>query len=122
MRNRAEYVEFIVEQCAPLGDIATRAMFGGHMLYCGGLPFALIADNVLYLKADAETRPRFEAAGLKAFQPYADRADTMSYYTPPPEFFEDRDVLLDWGRAAVAAAQRGASKKKPARRKGVQRG
>lgn len=115
MANKREYMEFVLDWLAPLGGITSRAMFGGHMLYSHAIPFALVADNILYLKVDDVTRPRFEAKGLKPFQPYADNRVTMQYYTPPPEFFEDRDALQHWGGAAIEAARR-AQSRKPARR------
>ena len=117
MKNRPEYLEFVGEWLSPLGGISTRAMFGGHAVYCGELTIALIADNVLYLKVDDETRARFEAAGSKPFQPYPDRADVMQYYPPPPEFFEDTAAMKDWGRAALDAARRAQSKKTTKKRK-----
>ena len=117
MPNRREYLDFVVEWLSPLGGIASRAMFGGHALYLDGIVFALVADNVLYLKVDDASRPRFEAMGLKAFQPYPDNPGTMQYYPPPPEFFEDRDAMKDWGRGAIEAARRAQLKKAPKKKK-----
>jgi DNA transformation protein len=108
------YLDFVAEWLAPLGSIVARSMMGGHILYCDGTVFALIANHTLYLKADAETRPRFEALGLKPFYPFEGKG-SMSYYQPPADFFEDADAMLEWGRAAVAAGLR--SKKKPAKKK-----
>jgi DNA transformation protein len=82
--------------------------------------FALIANNTLYLKADAETRPRFEALGLKPFFPFEGKA-SMSYYQPPPEFFEDADAMLEWGRSAVRAGLRAKAMKKPAKQRSAVR-
>ena len=42
-------------------------MFGGHGLYVDDLFVALIACERLYLKADADTRPQFAAAGCEPF-------------------------------------------------------
>ena len=112
MPNNPAYLEFVTELLAPLGSITARSMMGGHVLYCNCFTFALIANNTLYLKADATTRPRFEELGLKPFYPFEGQA-SMSYYQPPPEFFEDQDALLEWGHMAVAAAQR--AKKKSSR-------
>jgi len=50
-----------------LGRISTRAMFGGHGVYCDGVFFALIADDRLHLKVDAQTREAFAAAGCRPF-------------------------------------------------------
>jgi DNA transformation protein len=114
MPAKNAYLDFVAEWLAPLGGIVSRSMMGGYILYCDGVVFALIAHNTLYLKADAETRPRFEALGLKPFYPFEGKA-SMSYFQPPPEFFEDADAMLEWGRAAVDVGRR--SKKKPAKKK-----
>jgi DNA transformation protein len=116
MANKREYLDFVLDWLAPLGGITSRAMFGGLAVYSEGLLFALVDDNVLYLKVDDETRPRFEALGLKAFQPNPNNPATMPYHPPPPEFFEDRDAMRDWGRAAIDAARRARSKKAPKRK------
>ena len=117
MAVRREYLEFVLDWLSPLGEITNRAMMGGQILYCDGVVFALLAANVLYLKVDDQTRPRFEALGLGAFQPFRDKPGTMQYYPPPAEFFEDADVMDEWGAAAVAAGRRAQKKKKgkPAR-------
>src|SRR4051794_36662875 len=90
------YVEFLVDQFAPLGEIPSRAMFGGYTLYCDGTVFALVAGNVLYLKADDENRSPFTARGLRAFKPFDDRDEVMSYYQAPPEIFEDQEAMREW--------------------------
>src|SRR6185295_518368 len=92
------YLEFLLEHLAPLGEITTRRMFGGHCLYCDGAVFALLAGNTLYLKADAETRDIFLARKLEQFHPFGDDQASMNYFQPPPEFFEDTDALQEWGR------------------------
>jgi DNA transformation protein len=113
MPSKKEYLDFVVEWLTPLGEITSRSMMGGYVLYCGGVVFALLADNTLYLKADDATRPRFVALGLKPFQPFADQPGTMGYYPPPAEFFEDPDAMADWGRAAVETGRRAQAKRKP---------
>jgi DNA transformation protein and related proteins len=107
---------FVVDQLADLGDITARAMFGGVGLYCDGLFFGLLAGDVLYLKADEINRRSFEAAGAQPFQPYADRPETMKYFSVPVGVLESSDELVTWGRQAVAAAQRAGDAVKPRRR------
>jgi DNA transformation protein len=93
-------------------------MFGGHGLYCNEVFFALVASGAVFLKADDENRPQFEAQGLKAFRPYEDRPETMQYYEAPAEMFEDPDMLKQWAGGAIAAALRAQTKKtKPKKRK-----
>jgi DNA transformation protein len=118
--NRA-YLDFLLEWLSPLGEITARPMFSGHCLYCDGIVFALVARNTFFLKVDDQTRPRFEALGLKAFQPFEDRPGVMQYFQPPPEFFENADVMSDWAGAAVETGRRARVRKKPravARRRG----
>jgi DNA transformation protein len=98
-----------------------RSMMGGCVLYCDGDVFALLAENTLYLKVGEATRPRFEALGLRAFQPFPDKPGTMQYYPPPPEFFEDPDVMAEWGRAAVEVGKQASAKKKSKARKPARR-
>ena len=104
--------ELVIHACelfAPLGSIRTRAMFGGWGFYCDDLFFAIIADETLYLKADAETAARFEAAGGEPFRfSYKDgRTETMNYWTVPEEAMESPGEMIEWGRLALAAAIRG---------------
>jgi len=112
MPNQSEYLEYILEVLEPLGEITARSMMGGHVLYCNGVVFALLASNTLYLKADDITRPNFEKIRSKPFQPFPDQPGTMQYYPPPAEFFEDPDVMREWGSAAVEAGGRSAAKRK----------
>jgi DNA transformation protein and related proteins len=120
MLNKA-YLDFIVDWLSPLGAITSRSMMGGCVLYCDGVVFALLAESVLHLKVDDTTRPRFEALGLKPFQPFPDKPGTMQYYPPPAEFFEDADVMAEWGRAAVEVGKRALAKRKGKARKQARR-
>lgn len=106
------YLEFLVEQMSPLGEITSRSMFGGYCLYCDGTVFALVANQALFLKADDENRGAFDARGLKAFRPF-EGPETMSYYEAPPEIFEDSDAMKHWCGGAVEAGRRAQAKKKP---------
>jgi DNA transformation protein len=103
---------FALEQLArvvPGGEPAlrARAMFGGVGVYAGERFFALLDDDVLYLKVDDETRAEFEGAGMRPFMPGGDPAQTMQYYDVPAEVLEDADALRPWvGRALEAAARK----------------
>jgi DNA transformation protein len=90
-----------------------KAMMGGHIVYCDCVPFALVANNALFLKADVHNRSEFEARGLLAFQPFPDKPGTMSYFQAPPEMLEDPDALAKWAGGALQAGQRAQLKKKP---------
>jgi DNA transformation protein len=108
LRSSAGFVEFVVDQLAELGDVTAKSMFGGTGLYCGDRFFGIIARDVLYLKADDETRGRFDAAGSRPFRPYPDRPGTMQYYGVPVDVLESAPELVRWARDAVRAATRSA--------------
>lgn len=98
---------------AVLDDVQARAMFGGHGLYHLGVMFGLIADDELYLKADAVSEPRFRAAGCRPFT-YEGKGKpvTMSYWTVPDGGLDDPDEMRPWAILAVEAAMRGQASKK----------
>ena len=83
-----------------------RRTFGGVGLYLDGVFFALIANDVLYLKVDESNRPEYETVGMAPFKPYPNKRTTMPYYELPAEVFDDTDQLREWVRKAWDAANR----------------
>ena len=67
MSTSAEFLEFVKEQMAGFGPVSIRRMFGGPGVLRDGLMFALIVDEVVYLKADQSTENDFKAEGLVPF-------------------------------------------------------
>jgi DNA transformation protein len=99
------FLELVRELLAPLGDVTVRKMFGGASLYCDGIIFALVDDDVLYLKSDDETSPRFAAEGLKPFTYEGQTGPvSMSYWRVPERLYDEADEMLDWAREAVRIA------------------
>ena len=98
-------VEHCRELLAPLGDVTAARMFGGHGLRVDGLFCALIVFDRLYLKANADTRPAFEAAGCSPFV-YDGKGKrvTVGYWTVPDEAMESPALMLPWARLALQAA------------------
>jgi DNA transformation protein len=107
-----DFVAHLLDLLAPLGAVSSRRMFGGYGLYHGGLMFALIADDFLYLKADESNRSRFERLALPRFS-YERKGKTinLSYYLVPDEALDDSAELCDWARSSIAAALRADSAK-----------
>lgn len=99
--------EFTLEQLGRVAPaVRARRMFGGVGVYSSDRFFALLDDDVLYLKADAVTRPEFEAAGMPPFQPGGEGGETMSYYAIPADLLEDAEALEPWVTLALDAASR----------------
>jgi DNA transformation protein len=109
---------FVLDQLDELGDVRAKGMFGGVGLYRGELFFGIIAGDVLYLKVDAASRHDYEAAGMQAFKPYADRAGKMQYYAVPLEVLESPIELAVWARKALAAAARSRTENRASPRRG----
>ena len=107
MVKRTEFVDFVIEQLAPLGAVRAKAMFGGFGVYLDDLMFAIIVDDSLYFKVDATSREAFAALGLRPFT-YSSRGKTvtMQYYEAPPDVFESPDAMHDWAQRAIGAALR----------------
>ena len=108
-----EYIEYIVDQLFVTGPVQARRMFGGAGLYLKGLFFAIIADDVLYLKVNDSNRNDFKQAGMEPFRPYGNDSYAMQYYQVPAEVLEDTELLKKWAQKALsAAAQMKSSTKK----------
>ena len=111
--------EFLVDLFADFGPVTIRRMFSGHGISADGTNFALSLRAGLYFRADEVTIPQFEAEGSKPFQ-YQTRTKTVtvnSYWQLPARLFDDSEELAEWARAALAAAQRAAVRKRPKARK-----
>ena len=107
MTATADFAEYVRELLAATGHVAARKMFGGYGLYLDGVMFALIAHDVLYLKADERNRPALERAGSMPFTYEAKgRRTTLAYWRAPDEAMESRDLMAPWARGALDAALR----------------
>lgn len=102
------FLDFLRGHLSGLGAISARRMFGGAGIYCDGRMFALVADDVLYLKADAQTAPRFEAEGLEpfVFKSPGRKPSTMSYRRAPEAAMDDPEIMGEWADLALEAARR----------------
>lgn len=113
MRNDG-FIDYLHELLDPVGRIAVRRMFGGHGLYCDGIFFAIVIEERLYLKADAQSRPRFEQAGCAPFvYDGHGRRIEMSYWSAPEEAMDSADDMRPWALLALQAARRAAEAKPP---------
>ena len=118
MAHCNEFIEYLLELLQGVGMVRARAMFGGFGLYYyngvehDGIMFALVADDVLYLKTDKDNLPDFEQRGLEPFRYERNgKPFSMSYSEAPGEVLDDPDEMTHWARNSIDAAIRSAAKK-----------
>ena len=109
----ASFAEFLREQLAPLGRVTMRRMFGKAEVFCDGVMFGMVTDNMLYLRVDDHNRAVFKEA--ESFPPlsYEKKGCTidLSFWRAPERLLDEPDELVIWARTALAAALRVAAKR-----------
>ena len=110
------FASFLREQLAPLGRVTVRRMFGKTGVFCDGLMFGMVTDNMLYLRVDDDNRLAFKEAESSPPLNYAKKGETidLSFWRAPERLFDEPDELNAWARLALAAARRVAAKRAPA--------
>ena len=112
------FAEFLREQLAPLGRVTMRRMFGKTGVFCDGLMFGMVTENMLYLRVDDHNRAAFKEA--EAFPPLSyekkGSAIDLSFWRAPERLFDEPDEFLTWARAALGAARRVAAKRTKSKR------
>lgn len=122
MPRRSDFIDHVVDLMGAFGPVEARRMFGGWGLYHRELFFALVLEEVLYLKTDAMNVAAFEAAGLEPFVYRGRRGEVaFQYRRAPDEALESPHAMAQWARLAYAAAVR-ARARKPAAKKVKARG
>lgn len=115
------FADFVCDVLRPLGDVRGKRMFSGTGLFCDGLMFGLILDDVLYLKTDADGAEAFKVHGMAPFVYEAKgRRVALGYWRAPEHLLDDPEELQDWGRKALATARAAARTKAKRRRPGSQ--
>ena len=114
------YLTYVLDQLRPIvPGVRVRRMFGGVGLYATDLFFAVIDDDVLYLKVDDATRGEYEARGMPPFSPIEGHA-SMNYSQLPEEILEEREELHRWTSRSLDVAR--SAKRTRTTRKGTKKG
>jgi DNA transformation protein and related proteins len=107
--------EGLAELFAEFGPVSVRRMFGGAGIWADSTMFALIVDDIIYLKADEQIIPDFEREHMGPFV-YATKSGSRSlrsYWRMPDRLYDDPEALADWARRSLAAAHRAAVSRRP---------
>jgi DNA transformation protein len=116
MSGQDAFIEHLLDLLYGWAPVAARRMFGGHGLFRGGIMFALVSDETLYLKTDDGNHPMHEAADMAPFRyARAGKSVALGFHAVPPELLEEGEALARWADAAWEAALRGRRKSRPRR-------
>lgn len=112
----AGLIAWVEEALEPIGVLTKRAMMGGATLYLDGTVFAIVADDALWIKADAASDATWDAAGCARFTyTMGEREGSMNYRHAPDDVYDDADVLRRWASLGVEAGARAPARKAKAR-------
>jgi DNA transformation protein len=112
------FKDFVTELLDGFGPVTIRNMFGGAGVYADGVMFAILVDDVLYLKADKDSQTAFANEGMGPFiyRPDGKRPVAMSYWEVPPRLLDAPEELASWAREAHRISRLGKAKS-PRRRR-----
>ena len=106
MKASQEYLDFVLDKLSLIGDIKSRAMFGGYGIFHEGLMFALISEDILYFKVNESNRDIYKRAESRPF-PHG-----ISYWEVPADVLENNTKLHEWANISIEIAQEAARKKR----------
>ena len=111
----ADFAEFLRERLAPLGPVSLRRMFGKTGVFCEGVMLGMVTENTLYFRVDSENQATFQEAAASPPLNYVKRGETidLAFWRAPDRLLDEPDELVAWARAALAAAHRVASRRRP---------
>ncbi len=92
-------------------------MFGGAGVYLGDAMIALVIDDTLYMKADAELARTYAEAGSIPFS-YGTKGGVRTIpglMRLPDSALDDADEALDWAQRSLIPAEQAAAKKRAAK-------
>jgi DNA transformation protein and related proteins len=109
-----QFNDLLEELFAPVGGVGLRRMFGGIGVFKEGIMFGLVANDVLYMKADETTSPGYAAedCGPFIYDGMKGKSVAMPYWRLPDRLLDEPDEFRDWADAAFAVAVRTAKPKK----------
>ena len=119
----SEFLDHALDLLQEFGPVKFKKMMGGHCLFLDGLAFAIVADDTLYFKSDADNEALFADLGLPNFTyERQGKQVSMSYRQAPEAALEDAAEMGRWAavghEAAVRADRKKSKRAKPKRSTG----
>ncbi|MEM8634053.1 MAG: TfoX/Sxy family protein [Pseudomonadota bacterium] len=107
--------DFVDELFAPLEPLKIKKMFGGAGVWSGDQIFAILADDVIYLKVDPNLRAELEGEGGEIFiwtNPKTGVMNEMQYVSLPTSALDDHEEAAMWARKALDVGLKASKGKK----------
>ena len=95
-------IDELFDRLAALGEVTSRAMFGGYGLCWRETIFGILYRGRLCLKVDEDSKGDYLARGMGPFRPN-ERQTNKSYYEVPPDVLDDPEALRSWAEEAIRA-------------------
>lgn len=101
MASQQGTVDFLLDQLAGAGGVSAKKMFGEYGLYCDGKMFAIVADDMLFIKPTEAGRAWITAQGaLQEAPPYP---QAKPYFLIDGGLWDERDWLSQLARHTTDA-------------------
>lgn len=117
MALSAEFREHVRDLFSGLGPVDVRRMFGGAGVYVGDACFALIVDEVIFMRGDTDLGPAYEAAGSEQWIYVGGKRGpvAMPYWRLPESALDDPEEAVAWARRSLVPAENAAAEKRTAK-------
>jgi DNA transformation protein len=103
----SDFIASLDDVFEKFGPIRAKRMFGGYGIYRNDIMFALVSDDLLYLKTDDAMAAELAARGSRPFEYTKQGKRTrIGYFTAPAEIYDDPDEAKLWAGRACAVALR----------------
>jgi DNA transformation protein len=109
------FADYVTELIEGFGPVDVRKMFGGAMLSRGGIGFAILDDDVCFIKADAAFGAELKRKGCKPWV-YSIGKDgkprDVAYWSLPETAADDPDEAVELVKRSFVVAKATAKEKK----------
>ncbi len=102
----SSFVVYLVDILSCLGQVEARRMFGSQGLYLNGIFFAIVSDDILYLKTNPRTVGKYQSYGALPFAP-SEKQVLKNYLAVPVDILDDEELLIEWVKEAVSCCHPG---------------
>lgn len=96
-----DFLQYVLDQLSGWGKVHVNRMFGGAALYQEDLAFAMIANDIVYLKVDDTNKEKYIAAGSTQLKPFKNNATVLSFYNIPADVLENADEFVEWAKESL---------------------